>query len=76
MKKPVPEMVNLAEPIEEDEVSLSEEELCEYKDFKQFLASISASELERLELRENCSENSDVDQLEEEINKQGSWKEN
>ena len=76
MKKAVPVMVDSAEPIEDDEMSGSEEELREYKDFKQFLACNGASEVERLELGEKCSDESDADWLEEEINKWGAWKNN
>ena len=76
MKKAVPVMVDSAEPIEDDEMSGSEEELREYKDFKQFLACNRASEVERLESGEKCSDESDADWLEEEINKWGAWKNN
>ena len=76
MKKAVPVMVDSAEPIEDDEVSGSQEELREYKDFKRFLACNGASELERLESGEKCSDESDADWLDEEIHKWGAWKNN
>lgn len=71
MKQAVPVMDEPVEPVDEDELECSDEEV-QYKEFKGFLTKNNASEMQRLE--ERCVEYSDSDWFEDEIRKWGAWK--